>query len=72
MRVLYRNPDTNAVNKIVSMEYLENKEIETIDYYFTDEGKVNFIYFHTVIEYTPSFAKRDKPGERYRYLKTEK
>lgn len=63
--ILYRNPDTNAVNKIVSMEYLENKEIETIDYYFTDEGKVNFIYFHTVIEYTPSFAKRDKPGERY-------
>ena len=63
--MLYRNPDTNVVNKIVSMEYLENGEIETVDYYFTNEGKVDFIFFHTVTEYTPSYATRNKPGERY-------
>lgn len=63
--ILYRNPNTNKVNKIVSMEYLENGEIETVDYYFTDDGKVDFIFFHTVTEYTPSYATRNKPGERY-------
>lgn len=63
--ILYRNPDTNKVNKIVSIEELENGEIETVDYYFTDEGKVDFIFFHTVTEYTPSYATQDKPGERY-------
>ena len=63
--ILYRNPNTNLVNKIVSMEYLENGEIETVDYYFTDEGKVDFIFFHTVTEYTPSYATRSKPGERF-------
>ena len=47
------------------MEYLENGEIETVDYYFTDEGKVDFIFFHTVTEYTPSYATRSKPGERF-------
>ena len=34
---------------------LESGEIETVDYYFTDEGKVDFIFFHTVTEYTPSY-----------------
>ena len=63
--MLYRNPNTNRVNKIVSMEYLDDGEIETVDYYFTDEGKVNFIFFHTVTEYTPSYATRNKPGERF-------
>lgn len=63
--ILYREPNTNTVNKIVSIEYLKNREIETVEYYFTDAGKVNFIFFHTVTEYTPSYATRNKPGERY-------
>ncbi|MBQ3600204.1 MAG: zinc-ribbon domain-containing protein [Lachnospiraceae bacterium] len=65
--ILYRNPITGKVNKIVSIEMLENGEIETVEYYFTDDGKVNFVFFHRVTEYTPSYATQDKPGERYYY-----
>lgn len=66
--IIYRNPDTNKVNKIVSMEYLSNGEIEIVDYYYTDERKVDFIFVHTETEYTPSYATRNKLGERFYYM----
>lgn len=61
---IYRNPETNAVNKIVSIEYKDDV-LEITDYYYTDQGKVNFIFKREDINYVPSYATPDKSGRRY-------
>ena len=60
---IYSNQETNEVNKIVSIEYIDDK-LEIIDYYY-DKGKVNFIFKRQDSVYTPTYASRDKVGERY-------
>ena len=61
---IYRNPNTNAVNKIVSIEY-KGSMLEITDYYYNDNGKVNFIFVRDDINYVPSYATPDKSGQRY-------
>lgn len=61
---IYRNPSTNKVNKIVSIEN-KGDYLEITDYYYTDEGKVNFIFVREDINYIPSYAKPQVDGERY-------
>ncbi len=60
---IYRNPDNKEVNKIVSIEY-RNDNLEIVDYYFS-EGKINFIFMRTDSSYTPTYASRDKMGQRF-------
>lgn len=61
---IYRNPDTNVINKIVSIEY-EDKILNIMEYYYTDNGKLNFVYSYEDVNYTPSYATPDRDGERY-------
>ena len=65
---IYKNPKTGKVNKIVSIEY-RKKDIEITDYYYTNEGKVNFIYQRKDSIYTPTYASPDKTGSRYYFDK---
>ncbi len=61
---IYTNPANQKVNKIVSIEYAGAQLLVT-EYYYTDEGKVNFIYEYTDINYFPSFATPDRDGSRF-------
>lgn len=61
---IYRNPDTEKVNKIVSIEYYEDY-LEITDYYYTDEGKINFIFVKKDVNYVPSYAAPTIDGSRY-------
>lgn len=65
---IYKNPKTGKVNKIVSIEY-RKKDLEITDYYYTSEGKVNFIYQRKDSIYTPTYASPDKTGSRYYFDK---
>lgn len=61
---VYTNPANDKVNKIVSIEYA-GAELLITEYYYTDEGKVNFIYEYKDVNYFPSFATTDRDGSRY-------
>ena len=65
---IYRNPKTGKINKIDSVEY-RKKDLEITDYYYTDKGKVNFIYQRKDSIYTPTYASPDKTGSRYYFDK---
>lgn len=65
---IYRNPATDKINKIISIEYLEH-ELEIISYYYTDNGKVNFIFKKKDTNYVPDYASPDRDGERYYFKK---
>lgn len=65
---IYKNPKTGKVNKIVSIEY-RKKDLEITDYYYTNEGKINFIYQRKDSIYTPTYASLDKTGSRYYFDK---
>ena len=65
---IYRNSKTGKINKIVSVEY-RKKDLEITDYYYTDKGKVNFIYQRKDSIYTPTYASPDKTGSRYYFDK---
>ena len=65
---IYKNPKTGKINKIVSVEY-RKKDLEITDYYYTDKGKVNFIYQRKDSIYTPTYASPDKTGSRYYFDK---
>lgn len=60
---IYTNPTTKDVNKIVSIEYIDDY-LEIVDYYY-EKGKVNFIFKRTDSVYTPTYASPDKVGQRY-------
>ena len=63
---IYHNPDTDVINKIVSIEYLD-KKLAITEFYYTDDGKVNFIYSYNDVNYTPSYATPNRDGERFRF-----
>lgn len=65
---IYRNPSTNKVNKIISIEYKKD-ELEIISYYFTDHGKINFIFKKQDTNYIPDYASPDRNGERFYFKK---
>ena len=61
---IYTNPATNFVHKIVSIEYMQTV-LGITEYYFTDDGKVNFIYTYSDTNYFPSYATPNRDGNRY-------
>lgn len=61
---IYQNPDTGVINKIVSIEYLE-KKLAIMEFYYTDEGEVNFIYSYEDVNYAPSYATPNRDGQRF-------
>lgn len=61
---IYTNPETEKINKIVSIENLGDV-LEITDYYYLDDGQPNFIYQRTDSIYTPTYATPNKTGERY-------
>ncbi|MBR1866057.1 MAG: zinc-ribbon domain-containing protein, partial [Lachnospiraceae bacterium] len=63
---IYHNPDTDVINKIVSIEYKKKKLVIT-EYYYTDDGEINFIYSYEDTNYTPSYATPNQDGERFRF-----
>lgn len=65
---IYRNPDTDKINKIVSIEY-EDKKQAIVEYYYTDDEKVNFIYSYDDVNYIPSYATPNRDGESYLFSK---
>lgn len=65
---IYRNPETDTVNKIVSIEYKEDI-LEITDYYYSDNGKVSFVFVREDTNYVPSYAIPTKSGRRYYYNK---
>ncbi|HEX3076215.1 MAG TPA: carboxypeptidase regulatory-like domain-containing protein, partial [Lachnospiraceae bacterium] len=65
---IYRNPDNDIVNKIVSIEYYDD-HLEIVDYYYDDNGKVNFIFVREDINYIPTYANPSISGERFYFNK---
>ncbi len=61
---VYRDPQSNAIYKIVSIEYQNSQSLELTDYYYMD-GTPNFIFRRSDSAYTPTYASIDKVGERY-------
>lgn len=61
---IYTNPATGKVNKIVSIEYIQDY-LEITDYYYDDYGKVSFIFVRNDINYIPSYAIPTKDGQRF-------
>ena len=65
---IYHNPDNDKIHKIVSIEH-QKKTLAVTEYYYTDKGKVNFVYCYKDVNYVPSYAQLDKKGERYMFHK---
>lgn len=61
---IYTDPGTNKVHKIVSIEYV-GEWLNITEYYYTAEGKVNFIYVYADTNYFPSYATPNRDGNRY-------
>jgi len=61
---IYRNPDTGIVNKIVSIEYFDGY-VEITDYYYTDNGAINFIFVKQSLNYDSTQAIPSNAGQRY-------
>ncbi len=61
---VYREPSSEEIVKIVSIETLDDGTLELTDYYYQD-GQPNFVFRRNDSVYTPSYASIDKVGERY-------
>lgn len=60
---VYRDPQTDEIYKIVSIEE-EGERLRLTDYYYRD-GIPNFIFVRYDSVYTPTYATTGKTGERY-------
>lgn len=60
---VYRHPDSEQINKIVTVEDQDGHYLVS-DYYY-DNGKINFVFTRTVDVYTPTYATIEKTGCRY-------
>lgn len=63
---IYRHPRKKCINKIVSIEHMD-ATLEVTEYYYTNRGKVNFVFQYKTENYLPTFANPDIHGERYLY-----
>lgn len=61
---IYTSPSTGKVNKIVSIEYVDDY-LELTDYYYDDSGKISFIFVRKDINYIPAYAVPTKDGQRF-------
>lgn len=65
---IYRQPDTQVINKVVSIEQ-KDKILDIVEYYFTDKGKINFIFQHQDVNYVPAYAYIERKGQRFLFCK---
>lgn len=65
---VYRNLTTGKPNKIISLEYLTGG-MEITEYYYTNEGMINFIFQYYTDNYVSSYATPSMPGARYLFNK---
>ncbi|MBE5911682.1 hypothetical protein [Pseudobutyrivibrio sp.] len=61
---IYINPNSGKPNKIVSIENVESG-IDVMEYYFTDDSKINFIFMYSTDNYVTTYATPDKDGQRF-------
>lgn len=61
---VYRHPVSGKPNKIISLEYMAGG-MEITEYYYTNEGKINFIFQYNTDNYVSSYATPSMPGSRY-------
>jgi len=63
---LYRNPISNSINKLVSIENVSDGEqpLKVNEFYYKDNGDLNFAYSYGSTNYVPSYATPDKDGIR--------
>lgn len=62
---IYKNPNTGCINKITSIEHMPDTTLKIAEYYYTDSGRINFIFVREDTIYTPTYASPDKKGERF-------
>jgi len=62
---IFRSPALGIINKITSIEYLKDNTLRITDYYYQDDGKLNFVFTHIDSTYTPTYASPAMAGERY-------
>ncbi|MBN1891336.1 MAG: carboxypeptidase regulatory-like domain-containing protein [Clostridiales bacterium] len=63
---LFRSPALGIVNKITAIEYLPDNILEISEYYFENDGTLNFVFVHKDTSYTPSRpAAPNIYGNRY-------
>lgn len=68
---LFRSPALGIVNKITAIEYLPDSKLEISEYYFENDGTLNFVFVHQDTSYTPSRpAATNIYGNRY-YFKND-
>lgn len=65
---IYTNPQSAVINKIVSIEQ-DGAQLLVREYYYTDEGKINFIFDYKDTNYFPSYATPNRDGERFYFDK---
>lgn len=63
---IYRHPRKKCINKIVGIEHMDSI-LEVTEYYYTNQGKVNFVFQYKTENYLPTYANPDIHGERYLY-----
>ena len=61
---IYLNPNSGNPNKIVSIENVESG-IDVMEYYYTEDGKINFIFKYSTDNYVTTYATPDKDGQRF-------
>ena len=61
---VYLNPNSGNPNKIVSIENVESG-IDVMEYYYTEDGKINFIFMYSTDNYVTTYATPDKDGQRF-------
>lgn len=61
--MVYRDPNSNDIHKIVSINYQENG-LHICEYYF-ELGKLNFAFYYYTQIYTPTYATLAQIGERF-------
>lgn len=65
---IYKHPQNGIVNKVVSIEHMD-ANLEVTEYYFTNKGKINFIFQYLTQNYLPTYANPSIEGSRYYFDK---
>ena len=64
---IFRSPMLDIINKITAIEYLSDNTLRITDYYYQDDGRLNFVFTRIDSIYTPTYASPVMAGERYYY-----
>ena len=65
---VYKQPQKGTINKVVAIEHMD-ANLEVTEYYYTNKGKVNFIFQYLTENYLPTYANPSIEGSRYYFDK---